>query len=155
MVDRTLYVLSVTTTWKSDLLKGDRKLTRSTSFSCRSNTCVVKLRCVRKDCRASMLAIPCSRSAIYPTWFPCASIITYLFACSNPLFQDNPVSLRPIIHRPSERNAEEQGMDAHSHHHIHHLQLSLYDQPRICQHARRRMTLFKHSIWVLRYMNGG
>lgn len=62
-----------------------RKLTRRTSFSCLSNTCVTKLRCVRNHCRAIMFPIPLSCSAIYPTWFPAASSITYLLACSKPL----------------------------------------------------------------------
>lgn len=59
--------------------------TRRTSFSCRSKTCVTKLRCVRNHWRAMAFAIPLSCSAIYPMLFPCASIITYLLACSKPL----------------------------------------------------------------------
>lgn len=85
---------------------SSRILTRRTSFSCRSKTCVTKLRCVRNHCRAIILAMPFSCSAIYPIWFPFASIITYLFACSKPLFIENIPRQRKILSRCLLKNVQ-------------------------------------------------
>ena len=66
-------------------MKDSGKVTLNTSLSSLSNTCVVKARCVRNHCLATILAIPDSSSAMNPTWLPFGSITTYLFACSKPL----------------------------------------------------------------------
>lgn len=89
-----------------------------------------------------MLPMPFSCSAIYPIWFPCASMITYLLACSNPLLTTF-ISMRQLPE------------PCHLHHHVHQLQLPLHNQPGVRQEACRRVRLLENGIWVFWDMDGG